>query len=163
MDFENKIYFKIIMIIILIIIIIIIQYYMSWFNILMSNYKTDTSSKVSFKPVPNQTFLFNCFGLTKGIWRFRGEYKYCNKKKKNDIVLTHCLSASSSLYCLFFYFIFFSVFLLSILPLLFFFFPVLRYNLMTAMKNKCCWRTEKRQMCILQHSDWKIWRCDEKL
>lgn len=60
---------------------------MSWFNILMSNYKTDTSSKVSFKPVPNQTFLFNCFGLTKGIWRFRGEYKYCNKKKKMILCL----------------------------------------------------------------------------
>jgi len=34
---------------------------------------------------------------------------------------------------------------------------------MTDMKNKCCWRKEERQMCTLQHSDWKISRCDEKI
>ena len=94
-DFDNKIYYK----------IIIIQYSMSWFNILMSNYKISTRAKVSSQPVPNDIFLSNRFGLTKVIWRSRGEYKYCHKI--NNIALTYCLSAPSSLYCsIFFYLIF---------------------------------------------------------
>jgi len=40
---------------------------MSSFNIQMFNNKTSTRAKVRSKPVPNDIFLSNRFGLTKGI------------------------------------------------------------------------------------------------
>jgi hypothetical protein len=91
-------------------------------------YKASTRAKTSSKrnswrliSVKNHIFLSNRFRPTEGIWRLPGGYKYCHKI--NNIALIYCLFEPSSLYCsILFYLIFSSVFLLSILPLLFFFF-----------------------------------------
>jgi FlaA1/EpsC-like NDP-sugar epimerase len=155
----------------MIIIIIIIKYCMSWFNILMSNYKASTKAKVNSKrnswslvSAPNNIFLSNRFGPTEGIWRFRGKYKYWHKI--NSVALTCCLSVPSSFFftVLLFYLIFSSAFCTFNSP---FTILLLRRSLVQSYgRNEKISAADvrRRHTCVYYSIQTeKIVRCDKKL